>query len=67
MSENSLCFVYCLLTEIENICNKNPLQSELLVHKYLQSLAQHNVQHCAPHRLSDHSQHSHFEVCGMLK
>ena len=38
------------------------LQSKLLVHKHLQSVAQHSSEHCAPHRVAGHPQYTHFEV-----
>ena len=56
--QNSLHILRCQFP-----CSKIPLQSELLVHKHLQSVAQHGVQHCAPHRLPGHPQYSHSEVC----
>ena len=38
------------------------MQSKLLVHKHLQSVAQHSSEHCAPHRVAGHPQHTHSEV-----
>ena len=59
--QNSLHILRC-----QYPCSKNPLQSELLVHKHLQSVAQHSSEHCAPHRVAGHPQHTHSEVFNYL-
>ena len=60
-----LCVFSCLsiLRLNYKLCRNSFVQSELLVHKHLQSRAQHSSQHCSPHRISGHPQHPHFQVC----